>query len=378
MKILIINTLYHPFKVGGAEVSVQFLAEELVASGEQVRVICLHDLSERKQTTLNGVEVVYLPLKNLYWPFDYESKGKISKIAWHILDNYNPLMAKVVGRELDEFSPDVVHTNNISGFSVSVWDEVKERNIRLVHTTRDYYLFHHNCTLFSDGGNMDASSKKIRALSYIKRLKSQKVDAFVGISKYISNLHKDNGYAFGEKHIYIYNPIKQLSINNNVSSQIRIGFIGRLTADKGFSEFCTIAEKMSNYTDVEFCAAGRLANTPEGEGLRDLANRSKVKLLGFVPVDKYLADIDILLLPTKWNEPFGRVVAEGASAGKHVFTTFMGGIKEVASFYDNVHEISEFNIETIRRVMATPISLPKNKPFDVMSLSALYKDIYKA
>jgi len=200
MNILIVNTLYAPFKVGGAEVSVQLLAEELVSKGDKVRVVCLHDQKFRKQTELNGVEVVYLPLKNLYWPFSNEQKGKLSKVLWHLIDNFNPMMSKAFSRELDNFNPDVVHTNNISGFSVAIWSCVKKRNIKLVHTARDYYLFHHNCTLFQHGKNMDVGSAAVQLTSMVKKRKSRNVDRFVGISKYISALHQDNGFAINSRH----------------------------------------------------------------------------------------------------------------------------------------------------------------------------------
>jgi len=47
MKIMMINTLYHPYKVGGAEVSVQLLAEKLANMGHTVSVVTLHNKSER-------------------------------------------------------------------------------------------------------------------------------------------------------------------------------------------------------------------------------------------------------------------------------------------------------------------------------------------
>ncbi|MFI8418277.1 glycosyltransferase family 4 protein [Serratia sp. NPDC078593] len=377
MNILIVNTLYAPFKVGGAEVSVQLLAERLVTSGHQVRVVCLHDEKERKQTIINGVEVVYLHLKNLYWPFSDVKKGKFQKIIWHLIDSYNPLMKKPLEKEIDDFKPDVVHTNNVSGFSVSVWDAVKKKNIRLVHTTRDYYLFHHNCTLFKEGMNMDVSSNKLRMLSAIKRWKSKNVDSFVGISKYISELHRSNGYAPSSVHSHIYNPIKSYVVANIPAEVIRIGFIGRLTADKGFAEFCEIAKSTTHAKDVVYFAAGRLANTHEGEKLKDMAKQAGVNLVGFVPADEFLASIDMLLLPIKWNEPFGRVVAEGASAGKYVFTSFSGGIKEIADFYENVFELDEFTLERVRELKKQEPLLPAKNPFDVMVLADSYQKIYQ-
>ncbi len=43
MKIIIVNSLYYPYKFGGAEVSVQLLAEGLVARGITVKVITLNN-----------------------------------------------------------------------------------------------------------------------------------------------------------------------------------------------------------------------------------------------------------------------------------------------------------------------------------------------
>lgn len=47
MKIMIFNTLYFPYRIGGAEVSVQILAEELVNQGHSVRVVSLTEEKKR-------------------------------------------------------------------------------------------------------------------------------------------------------------------------------------------------------------------------------------------------------------------------------------------------------------------------------------------
>ena len=56
MKIAIVNTLYAPNKVGGAEKSVQILAEKLYFKGNDVIVICLG--KEDLTYELNGI-IVY-------------------------------------------------------------------------------------------------------------------------------------------------------------------------------------------------------------------------------------------------------------------------------------------------------------------------------
>nr|WP_250143556.1 glycosyltransferase [Escherichia coli] len=80
MKIMILNSLYYPYKFGGAEVSVQLLAEELVKKNHEVRVVTLNDEGSIKKEVLNGVKVISLPLKNRYWPFSSEAHSRIQKL----------------------------------------------------------------------------------------------------------------------------------------------------------------------------------------------------------------------------------------------------------------------------------------------------------
>jgi glycosyltransferase involved in cell wall biosynthesis len=70
MNILIVNTLYTPYKIGGAERSVQLLAEMLAKKGNQVTVATLHDRKDITTDKINNVTIVRFPLANLYWPYD--------------------------------------------------------------------------------------------------------------------------------------------------------------------------------------------------------------------------------------------------------------------------------------------------------------------
>lgn len=55
MKVMIINTLYYPYKVGGAEVSVRLLAEGLVNLGDQVTVLSLNNKGSKEDAIYSGV-----------------------------------------------------------------------------------------------------------------------------------------------------------------------------------------------------------------------------------------------------------------------------------------------------------------------------------
>lgn len=340
MRILIINTLYAPYRVGGAEVSVQLLAEGLVRAGNQVRVVCLHELNIIKRDKINGVEVCYLPLKNLYWPYNREKEiSKIKKLMWHLLDNYNPLMKRFVKDEILDFSPDVMHTNNLAGFSVSVWDVAKERNIRIVHTARDYYLFHPNTTLFENSQLQNPNEIGIKFWSLIKKKKSYHIDYFIGISEFIREFYVENGFFDRKKSIFIYNPVEKV-VKENLNEKINtIGFIGRLTEDKGFDEYCAIAEKYKN--KYKFLAAGRFGSGSKANFLESKAKDLGIQLLGFIKINDFIQKVDAVVLPVKWNEPFGRVIVECALSGIKVYTNKKGGITELFDLFSNLYGIDQ-------------------------------------
>ncbi|HDZ1179956.1 TPA: glycosyltransferase, partial [Klebsiella pneumoniae] len=79
MKIMIFNSLYYPYRVGGAEISVQLLAEELVRQGNTVRVVTLGENKRREEKLVNGVNLVVLPMKNIYWPYSEQKKTALKK-----------------------------------------------------------------------------------------------------------------------------------------------------------------------------------------------------------------------------------------------------------------------------------------------------------
>ncbi|HBT3065704.1 TPA: glycosyltransferase family 4 protein [Klebsiella aerogenes] len=377
MKILIINTLYYPQQVGGAEISVQLLAESLVNMGHQVRVISLIDNNISSNDVVNGVSCGYYPMPNIYWP--YKRKGTISrskKILWHFNDYYNRRSYKVALSEIVKFDPDIVHTNNLAGWSVSVWDAAKKCNKKIVHTTRDYYLIHHNSTLFNKNKIQNENDFFIKILNVFKRIESKKVDSFVGISDFIKQSHINGGFFPSSKKYTIYNPVTQVMENEKVlvNGKKRLGFIGRLTVEKGFDTFCEIAKKHNSAYD--FFAAGEYV---EGSEVYASAINSGVNLLGRVTLDTFLSSVDIVVLPIKWNEPFGRVVVESVLSDKIVITTPVGGISELAKVLPNIYlssNIKEDFIDVLNKEKK-PLTPMERLVFDSDTIATKYLDVYK-
>ncbi|MDS7872446.1 glycosyltransferase family 4 protein [Klebsiella pasteurii] len=336
MKIMIFNALYYPYRVGGAEISVQLLAEELVRQGNKVCVVTLGEIKKREERLINGVDVIILPLRNVYWPYSEKKNPPYKRVFWHLLDVYNIFMYSQVRKEIRKYNPDVVHTNNLSGFSVCVWKAVKKNDIKLVHTSRDYYLFHPNSTLFKNDKNMATNCFEVRLWSFIKKKMSRRVDAYVGISNFISQLHKKNGFFANANCGVIYNAVDKIESEIPSNKKNRVGFLGRLTYEKGFDEYCNLAGKYKDNVDYEFIAAGRFINNGTEKELSILASSAGVIVKGYMDLKEFLNSVDLVVLPIKWDEPFGRTVVECALANKIVITTNSGALPELSKIMDNI------------------------------------------
>lgn len=328
LKILIINSFYAPFLFGGAENSVKILSEVLVENGHEVTVLSLTYEDKVIKEIINGVKVVRIPLQNVYWPAN-PYKGKLKKLLWHVIDIYNIRQYKLIKKCFSDSKFDIINTNNISGFSVTIWGLKKLLQAPLIHTARDYYLFHPNCTLFSKGQNIDPNSLFVKTISIIKRKSTKKVDGFIAISKFIENIHLKNNFFSLASAKVIYNSIGE-SKKDKPTSKMKnnniFGYLGRVEKEKGIEHILELFK--NKFADKELVIAGD-GDIEYINKLKEKFKTSNIKFLGKVKIADYFPEIDFLIVPSLWNEPMGRVVIESYSFGVPVISSGAGGIKEL-------------------------------------------------
>lgn len=335
MRILMVNTLYPPTQVGGAERSVSLLAEALVRVGDEVSIITLHPGKEQIVEERNGVRIHRIPLYNRYWPFNQEEKPSvIDRQLWHLQDMWNRRAARHVGRILDEEKPDVVHTNNIQGFSVAIWKEVKKRKIRLVHTLRDYYMLCHRCSVFRNGAICEKRCFDCQALSVNRKPASQQVDAVVSNSEYVLQKHKKHGF-FSEtpSASVIYNIsgaalVSEPSVRDPSDPNLVFGFIGKVGPEKGI-EVLLAATRLLTRPNWRL----RIAGSGFGSYVDELKARypdDRIEWLGFTGSAEFYSSIDVSIIPSIWAEPLSRTFIETFAAGKSAISAAAGGNPEIA------------------------------------------------
>jgi len=326
MKIAIINTLYAPNKVGGAEKSVQTLAENFSDLGNEVIVICLG--KEDANYKLNGVIINAVKIKNDFWPFEINNKNSFHKLIWHLKDASNNKYNDFLHHLFLDYKPDVLLTNNISGFSTKVWRIASNLNIKIVHTLRDYYLQCPKSTKFKNGLNCSNLCNDCNFLSIPKKKDSSKVNYLIGISNYILSDHIDKGYFKGVQNEVIFNGFEtqKKSINSREVTNV-FGFIGQVNKTKGIE---LILESFSNLSESSWKLL--IAGTVDEKYLKHLNkinNSIQIEYLGYVDSSKFFEMIDVLIVPSLWNEPFGRVVIESILHSKPVIASNVGGIPEL-------------------------------------------------
>jgi glycosyltransferase involved in cell wall biosynthesis len=333
MKVLLVNTYYYPNMVGGAEQSVKLLAEGLKKRGHEVFVLTGDKGNSKVEwEEINGINVIRLDLS-------YRSNSKLWRLTRKVFEFRNLLIVNNVNKILDIIKPDVVHTNNLFYLSTIIWKCAKKKNIKVVHTLRDYWGLCPKSTLLTKQGEICTSPKglcSIHRKNY--SLLTKYVDIVTSPSKFTLDLYLNNGIFENSKKYVVYNAIgfelakHKILVNkrlDNNDDKIVFLFMGSLDTHKGVKFLIeTFKEVKNNNIKLKICGDGPLASYI----VKSCNEDERIQFFGKVYKDekeKVLLDSDVMVVPSIWYEPFGRVVIEGYKYAMPVIGTEIGGIKEL-------------------------------------------------
>ena len=334
MRILIVNTLYYPAFRGGAEISVQLLAEELAAVGHNVYVICLGETT--KVYSVNGVIVIRLKERNIYSTFHRKNHNPLLKIIWHVIDSFNIIHFFIFKKLVPRIKPELVNTNILQGISPIVWKVFKKNKIKVVHTIRDYYLLCHKSILFNNNKNCDKLCTACKITHSFKKPYFHIPDYFIGISQFTLDKYKSYGVIQNESKV-VYNPIpdnipvtyRKKAVNPD---DIIFGYIGHISIDKGVQYL--VDEITSVDTDIKKKIKIVFAGKGDERFVQRLADKLHNSAIGFdfigvVKQEAYFSKINVSIVPSLWNEPFGRVAIEALAYSVPVCMSSRGGLREL-------------------------------------------------
>lgn len=338
MRVLLINSYYAPTEIGGAERSVRFIAEQLVARGNQVTVFTTLTNEPRRTEELAGVRIHRANTRSVEMRAARFNERLGNRIH-HLIDQYRPTARTELRDVINEFSPDVAHTNNLSGLSISVLDELSSQGIPIVHTLRDYSLLCANNALRKGESQCGPSRcAPCVALSAIKKPRTQLVDVVVGNSKFILDKHLEYGLFENSSRKTIYNGF---STNANIEARKHpksdgrpfvFGYIGMLTPRKGISYLIDAFRSLHSVRpNIELIVAGAPPSGETGylEALADKARGLPIKFIGTVRQEHFFSQIDCCILPSLWDEPLSRVIFESFVFSVPIISSTTGGSPEL-------------------------------------------------
>jgi glycosyltransferase involved in cell wall biosynthesis len=327
MRILMACAAFPPFIDGGGPISAMMVAKLLLADGHDLEVVNVS--GEDKHEVYDGVPVRRLPSLNVDWNYRLPRQAW-KKLLWHALENFNPRAFFVMRREIRRFKPDIVLTDSIENINVATWAAARTCGVPVCHILRSAFLICWKASMRRGNDNCARACSSCQVSSYGKKFFSRYVDAVIGETDFIIDRHLEHGYfPNGSSHKVpgAIPAVVRKEPRSTPSGQMRFGFIGVHDPVKGLDTLALAAHRLVNNPNVSFVIAGN-AKSDYSKSLPQKFPMENTRFLGWTKPEDFFPQIDVLVVPSLFREPFGRVVIEAFALGVPVIGARSGGIPE--------------------------------------------------
>ncbi len=332
LRIALISYCYFPHEFGGGERSTRLLAQALASRGCDVRVFSVAPtLAEEGWMEVDGIPVFRVPLDHPYY-YPVARPTPLEKVRWHLANQFFGSRYREMIETLREFSPDVVHLSQFTGFSPNLIRELCA-NIPapIVYSGRDYVLLDMR-TLCFERGHIAINTLRQRLQTLRKRHWSRKIHSFLFNSSRTREIHETAlPWIVGKSKVIHTDPPPGPVRMRAWTSQPRHRalIIGKLSEEKGVLQALR-AIHASPDLPLEVMVAGT------GPLLSDVqaicATDERFTYAGVVDgerKERLFLDADLLIQPSLWEEPYPRVIYEAFFHGLGVIATNIGGNAEM-------------------------------------------------
>jgi glycosyltransferase involved in cell wall biosynthesis len=333
---MMINLGYPPNTIGGTEVLVQSLARAFAQQGSSVSVVSLSTSGTDRIDDDEGVRAYFIAAHPMGIALLDPQRTPLKKLLWHALGELNIWSAGKLAAILEREKPDIIHTHSLLGLSTSLWRVARAHGIPIAHTLHDYQLLCPRGTMFRADRPCDGQCETCRWLTVRRRRDSVIPDAVVGISECILRMHRAQGYFPNAIPRIIPNGLglsgpEKYRRRRDPADPWQIGFIGRLHPIKGIDLFINALKELPSGSYV-----GKIAGSGNAEYEAQLKARARshpIEFLGWVPAEEFYSQIDVLVVPSLYNEPQGLVLLEAARMGIPVIYSNRGGLAEMGAAF---------------------------------------------
>jgi glycosyltransferase involved in cell wall biosynthesis len=338
MKILFIHNAFFPYQVGGAEYSLLNRAKLLIARGYEVYVLTIAADGKDGIYDVEGITVYKLSVP-WYRSHPYKKQRSIiNKLSWHI----SPLILNFIGllkirRWIKKIGFDVLFVINTPGipYGILMCNGISQINAIVA----DYNYICVNGARFTQGHNCKQQCLKCKLITSIKKPLLSKFNNLVYISEYVKGVYES--VLPNLPGVVIYNgedarEYKGSTTRLNSDTYI-IGFIGQIKDSKGVDVLISAVELLRKKYNLELVIAGSVDG---GARIEIDTSLSWIRWMGHVEKDDFFNKVDLVVVPSKWNEPLGRVPFESSLRSIPVVVSNRGGLPETVHSIENVFDIA--------------------------------------
>jgi len=207
MKIALINSLYKPYKRGGAEVVFKNIVNELKKNNHEVFVITLSNKKEKKQpviSQMDDIKIYRFYPKNIFSFVDINEQPFYKRLIWHIIDSFNWHSYRQIKKILKKEKPDLVISHNIKGLGYLTLRAIRKLKIKNIHTLHDVQLVVPSGLMMIGQENINIINR-IHALICKHLIASPEV--IVSPSKWLLDFYRRYGFFKKSKETILANPI---------------------------------------------------------------------------------------------------------------------------------------------------------------------------
>jgi len=334
MKICLINSLYKPYRRGGAEVVFSNIVKELKKDGHDVFVITISGKKEKTNffiTDMDGIKIYRFYPKNIFSFIEIENQPIWKRLIWHIIDTFNFHSYRQIKKILNIERPDLVLSHNLKGIGYLTLRAISSLKIKNIHTLHDVQ-FVNPSGLICVGQEKQNVLWKIYAKVSKIIIDSPKV--IISPSKWLLDFYKPYGFFKKSKEIVLPNPIileEEHFIKKFDNEKVTYLFLGQLVEHKGI---IFLLEVFADFAKKQNC---RLLVVGSGKVENQLKEKYKqekwIEFLGYIPANKLGKEVfkrvHFTIIPSLCYENSPSVIYDSFKYGTPTIASAIGGIPEL-------------------------------------------------
>jgi glycosyltransferase involved in cell wall biosynthesis len=333
MRVVVVSNKFPPNVNGGAEIAAFACVQGLVEKGHEVLVIT--EKATGPASPEQPYELAFVDsISSTYSRRTNVAARSLGKLLFHVVDCLGDSRLHSVRDRIARFQPQVLHCNNLQGLGYRTLGLIADLKIPTLVTLHDYSLDCLNQARFLDGKPCGSSHLLCFWTGLLKKKYLAKIET-LGVcapSSFLLNHfreHLPSSTRFrAQWHLPLDLPSLPVATEKGRGERLTVGFVGRLTDSKGADMIIPIHSATKAWANL--IVAGEGAYAPEIAAVSRVD--TTLSYQGFLSrkgLAAFFQSIDVLIVPSQWDEIYSLVVREAMEFGVPCVASSKGALPEL-------------------------------------------------